>query len=144
MCALKLPFDASTLSGLVIKITRGEYEELPKQYSADLKGLVARLLSIDPQSRPDIHQLLKIKFLKPYIEGVLVSFEQIRRDRMKLHLEKKVPETQKIPREIEEGNTIAELIESKLASLESKLGADKLALLYSSVKVTYLDQSIGK
>lgn len=143
MCSLKLPFDASTLSGLVVKITRGEYEEIPKQYSADLRALVTRLLSVDPQDRPDINQVLKLKFLKPYIETVLISFEQVRRERIRQHLEKHPAETQKLPKEIEDGNTIAELIESKLAVLENKLGADKLALLYSSVKVTYADPSIG-
>lgn len=135
MCNLKVPFDASTLSGLIVKITRGEYEPVSGQYSAELNTLVKRLLSVNPQDRPDINQVLKLKFLKPYIEAVLVSFEHLRRERMREAMEfkpaHKIPE----PEGMAEGFTVAELIEKKLAELEAKLGADKLTLLYSSIKV---------
>jgi len=33
MCALKPPFDASSLPALALKISRGEYAALPSNYS---------------------------------------------------------------------------------------------------------------
>lgn len=136
MCNLKVPFDASTLSGLIIKITRGEYDPIAAQYSTELRSLVGRLLSVEPKDRPDINQVLKLKFLKPYIESVLVSFEHLRREKMKACFDFKANSKKPEPEGITEGFTVAELIEKKLADLEAKLGADKLSLLYSSIKVS--------
>ena len=146
MCCLKPPFDASTLSGLIIKITRGEYEPIASSYSEDLQNMVTRLLVVDPEARPDINQVLKFKFLKPYIEQVYTEFEQTRRERCKQHIEQSKQVLSKlVDEEMEdkpdlEGQTIGELIESKKQALEKKLGPEKLLLLYTSMKHSEIAQ----
>lgn len=144
--ALKTPFDASTFSGLVIKITRGEFEPLSSSYSADLRGLVSKLLAVDPDDRPDINQVLKYKFLKPYIELVYKEFEINRRDRCKARVEEAKAAIQKMGLEKPDegieahGESIGELIEAKKQALESKLGPEKLLLLYTSMKHSEVSQ----
>jgi len=125
LCTLKQPFDASTLSGLLIKITRGEYEPIPSQYSPDLQSLIAKLLQVDPQQRPPVSQILRQKFLKPHIEKVLLNFEQARRTRR---------QTEIAAHQTGDAPTLGELVENRMVALEKKLGTDTFLLLYSSLK----------
>jgi len=41
LCALKPPFDAPSLNGLAMKISRGAYAPPPAIFSRDLKGLIS-------------------------------------------------------------------------------------------------------
>lgn len=60
LCALKPPFDATSLSALGMKIIKGAYNPIPAQYSKELKLLVTQLLSTDPLKRPNINKILSI------------------------------------------------------------------------------------
>mmetsp|Transcript_16227 Transcript_16227/g.29550 ORF Transcript_16227/g.29550 Transcript_16227/m.29550 type:complete len:827 (+) Transcript_16227:27-2507(+) len=71
LCALKPPFDASSLHFLAMKIVRGQYSPVPPHYSRDLKGLVAQMLTIDPNRRPTINQILRQPFIKERIKQFL-------------------------------------------------------------------------
>jgi serine/threonine protein kinase len=64
MVTLKHAFDASSMKGLVLKILRGTYPEIPSQYSADLKKLISSMLTKDPNKRPSITKVLEMKFLE--------------------------------------------------------------------------------
>lgn len=64
MMSLKHAFAASDMSGLVLKILRGEHLPIPSAFSADLKDLVKRLLSKDPRARPAPDQILKMPMFK--------------------------------------------------------------------------------
>jgi len=146
MCSLKPPFDATTLSGLIIKITRGEYEPIASSYSEDLQNMVSKLLVVDPEARPDINQVLKFKFLKPFVEQVFTEFEMNRRERCRQHVEQSKQVLSKLAQEDMadkhdlEGQTIGELIEAKKQELEKKLGPEKLLLLYTSMKHSEIAQ----
>ena len=77
LCTLKPPFDASSFHFLALKIVRGAYPPLPPHYSRDLKALVASMLSIDPNKRPSIAQILKLPFVNKRIQNLLSeSFKQ--------------------------------------------------------------------
>jgi NIMA (never in mitosis gene a)-related kinase len=71
MCALRPPFDASSLHYLAVKIVRGVYSPLPTQYSTELRGLVTQLLSVNAEERPTVNQILKMPFIKARISSFL-------------------------------------------------------------------------
>lgn len=116
--------------------------------------MIRKLLSVDPNQRPDIKAVLKQKFLKPYIEEVLVSFEKTRHLKLREHLQSRRTMATNTDQGKKEGDThtgqgvsggqdrsLGELIESKIAELESKYGQQKLMLLYTAIKV---DQRLTK
>jgi len=59
MCALQPPFNASSLHQLAQRIIKGQFEKLPRAYSASLNQLVGCMLQKDPSKRPSINQLLR-------------------------------------------------------------------------------------
>jgi NIMA (never in mitosis gene a)-related kinase len=71
MCLLKPPFDAQSLPALALKISRGDYNSIPKHYSKEIKRLVSDLLQVDPNKRPNIHEVLKHPLIKAKIDQVL-------------------------------------------------------------------------
>lgn len=73
LCTLKPPFDASSFHFLALKIVRGAYPPLPPHFSRDLKSLVSQMLSIDPNKRPSIAQILKIPFVNKRIQNLLTE-----------------------------------------------------------------------
>ena len=62
MCSLKMPFNASNLPVLALKIQKGEYEKLDKMWSKDLRNLVYSMLQIDPEKRPNLRDILSKVF----------------------------------------------------------------------------------
>ena len=66
MCSLKMPFNASNLPVLALKIQKGEYEKLDKMWSKDLRNLVYSMLQVDHQKRPSLKDILS-KFLYSFI-----------------------------------------------------------------------------
>lgn len=58
MCAMKLPFDGSSLPVLALKISRGEYPAITANYSKELKTLIKSLLQNSPAKRPSINKIL--------------------------------------------------------------------------------------
>ena len=58
MCALKMPFDASNLAQLYIKIIKCNYPPLSGNYSDELKKLVKDMLNETSIKRPNINDIL--------------------------------------------------------------------------------------
>ena len=48
MVTLRHAFDANSMKGLVLKILRGSYPQIPSHYSENLKELIADMLIKDP------------------------------------------------------------------------------------------------
>lgn len=71
MCALRPPFDATSIHALALKIIEGRYPPLGSRYSSELKQLVASMLMREPTSRPSIHQILKVPIIRRRIEDNL-------------------------------------------------------------------------
>lgn len=67
LCALKPPFDAENIPKLALKICAGNYNPIPRHYSKELRGLVASLLSRNPDHRPSIHQILSRQNNKSFL-----------------------------------------------------------------------------
>ena len=76
LCNLKPPFDASSLHFLALKIVRGVYPPLSKEYSQPLRTLIGRMLKIDPQARPTIHEILREPIIRNRIKNFLSTPER--------------------------------------------------------------------
>lgn len=71
MVTLRHAFDANSMKGLVLKILRGTYPEIPSCYSQDLKDLISLMFIKDPAKRPSINKILEMDFLKTRISEML-------------------------------------------------------------------------
>ena len=58
MCALEVPFTASNLPVLSLKILKSEYPKLDNRWSEDLRKLVDSMLQIDHDKRPSLKEIL--------------------------------------------------------------------------------------
>lgn len=67
----KHPFQSSDLSGLVVKVSRGEFAPIPKNYSKPLAKLVEKMLERDPRRRPLIDEVLVSPFIRPFVKTYL-------------------------------------------------------------------------
>ena len=75
MCALEPPFIANSIHGLALKIVRGNYPQLPLEYSRDLRALLSHLLVVEPRDRPTIHQILRLPILLSRIQTFLSAYK---------------------------------------------------------------------
>ena len=73
MVTLRHAFDANSMKGLVLKILRGSYPQIPAHYSQDLKDLLADMLIKDPNRRPSMRKILEKEFLSRRISKLLTA-----------------------------------------------------------------------
>jgi NIMA (never in mitosis gene a)-related kinase len=73
MLTLRHAFDANSMKGLVLKILRGSYPQIPSHYSQDLKDLLADMLIKDPAKRPSMRKVLEKEFLTKRISKLLTA-----------------------------------------------------------------------
>ena len=71
MCALCPPFNATSLHQLAQRIIKGQFDKIPKQYSAAMNNLIAALLQKDPTKRPSINTILKMPIIERRISQFL-------------------------------------------------------------------------
>ena len=60
MAALKPPFEAESQFSLASKIRAGKFNRLPEKYSEELSRVIRWMLSIKPEERPNIDDLLNV------------------------------------------------------------------------------------
>ena len=70
MCALIPPFTGKNIIQLYKNITKGIYQQIPIQYSNDLRNIIKQLLVVDPKNRPFPSELLE----NPIIKKKIVEF----------------------------------------------------------------------
>lgn len=71
MCALQVPFDAKSISGLVQKICHGELPEVPDCYSEFLRTLFKQMLDRDPGKRPSADEVLQMPPIQATVRQML-------------------------------------------------------------------------
>mmetsp|Transcript_107227 Transcript_107227/g.260330 ORF Transcript_107227/g.260330 Transcript_107227/m.260330 type:complete len:531 (-) Transcript_107227:133-1725(-) len=67
LCALRVPFDANSISDLVKKICRGPTPSIPSGYSDFLRQLCTEMLNRNPTSRPSAESILA----RPQMQSVV-------------------------------------------------------------------------
>lgn len=75
--ALKRPFTATNMKGLMSKVLKGEFPPLPDKYSQDLKDVVKFILDVDPNHRPSIIDIFALPYIK---EGLRVLSETVKKN----------------------------------------------------------------
>ena len=79
LCTLKHPFDATNMNALLACIIRGRYAPISTQYSSELRGLVAKMLTKDPKARPSINAIVNMPIIKNrlvnYLDEALLNYE---------------------------------------------------------------------
>lgn len=71
LCALKPPFDASSLTFLAMKIVKGQYNPIPGMYSKELKNMISILLQVDPAKRPTTNSILQMPIIQQRVKNFL-------------------------------------------------------------------------
>ena len=64
LCALRPPFVGDSFAQLKKGVMSGRYNPIPKTYSAELSGLIARMIRVNQRERPTIKQLLELPEVK--------------------------------------------------------------------------------
>ena len=59
LCALKPPFNGTTIHMLALQIVTGKYMPLPAGFSVEMNKLLSRLLTVDPSLRPSCDEILE-------------------------------------------------------------------------------------
>jgi serine/threonine protein kinase len=49
-----------------MKIIKGEFDPIPAIYSEDLRALIGSMLSVNPENRPSILEILSIFLIKQF------------------------------------------------------------------------------
>jgi len=70
---LQHAFLADNLLGLVFKIVKGNYDNIPSVYSSDMKNLVDLILNKDASKRPTVQEILLSPFLKAKMEEFILN-----------------------------------------------------------------------
>ncbi|CAK9096126.1 unnamed protein product [Durusdinium trenchii] len=80
LATLRHAFDAESMQGLVLKILRGVPPQVPASFSAELRSLIAEMLTKDPNCRPSVNELLHRPTVKAMIRQLLWEIEKDQRD----------------------------------------------------------------
>ena len=105
MLTFKMPFNASSLPMLSVKIMRGNYTPVPTTYTKDIREIVTKCLNIEPYKRPNVNDILKLPIIKNRILNFL-SEVQYNKEFSKT-IAKKYKEVKKA-KKIEENKLITE------------------------------------
>eukprot|EP00747_Dinoflagellata_sp_TGD_P144130 gnl/TRDRNA2_/TRDRNA2_176460_c3_seq9.p1 gnl/TRDRNA2_/TRDRNA2_176460_c3~~gnl/TRDRNA2_/TRDRNA2_176460_c3_seq9.p1 ORF type:complete len:563 (+),score=112.99 gnl/TRDRNA2_/TRDRNA2_176460_c3_seq9:92-1780(+) len=73
LCALKVPFDAPSISGLVQRILKSPAPEVPPRYSDFVRGLCAEMLNKDPKKRPSPEEILQRPRMRAVVQQMLAE-----------------------------------------------------------------------
>ena len=78
LMAFKMPFNANSLPLLSIKINRGVFSPPPAIYSAEIKDILKKCLTLKPDKRPSINDILQLPIIKNRINNFLneVQYDQ--------------------------------------------------------------------
>ena len=78
LMTFRMPFNAVSLPLLSIKINRGVYKPPPSNYSHEIRDLLKKCLTVDPEKRPSIDDILKLPVIRNRINNFLkeVQYDQ--------------------------------------------------------------------
>jgi serine/threonine protein kinase len=75
--ALKRPFTATNMKGLMAKVVSGDFPPLPEKYSQEFRDVVKFILVTDANQRPAIGQIFELPYIK---EGLRVFVETVKKN----------------------------------------------------------------
>jgi serine/threonine protein kinase len=76
LCTLHLPFKSESQAATIVAILTTPHEPiLHKLYSDELKDIINKLLTKDPEQRPSIHELTKVPIIQNALDLIIKEFE---------------------------------------------------------------------
>lgn len=75
--ALKRPFTATNMKGLMAKVVSGDFPPLPDKYSQEFRDVVKFILVTDANQRPSVSQIFELPYIK---EGLRVFVETVKKN----------------------------------------------------------------
>ena len=151
LLTFKMPFNAKSLPTLSIKINKGEYAPPSSKYSSEIRDLLKKCLTLKPEERPSIDEILKLPLIKNRINNKLdeVQYDQDlsktmdkkykdkkKEGKEKHHQEKtsKEPDTKENPKKIiNDKNKISTILKKK-----NKTGSTNISTPISLSKINFL------
>ena len=96
--ALVPPFRAKDMNGLYKKVTQGQFEEPPKNFSPDLVKLISSMIKINPKDRPSCDQILR----QPEVITKMKQLKMIKIDKEAIREERRpsLLQTIKLPKNL--------------------------------------------
>eukprot|EP00754_Rhynchopus_humris_P029342 Rhum_TRINITY_DN15211_c10_g1::Rhum_TRINITY_DN15211_c10_g1_i2::g.144968::m.144968/K08857/NEK1_4_5; NIMA (never in mitosis gene a)-related kinase 1/4/5 len=76
MCALKRPYTAQNMKGLMDKVLKGEFAPPPSYCRQAMHDLIAFILQADPEKRPTVREIFEQQYVR---EGLKVFLEAVDR-----------------------------------------------------------------
>ncbi|GAQ88392.1 NIMA-related kinase 2 [Klebsormidium nitens] len=73
LLCLRQPFKAKNFPDLAAEVTRGLYPPIQSSYSAEIRNVVACMLTLDPQHRPLASELLELPFLRARAKAFITA-----------------------------------------------------------------------
>ena len=139
LMTFKMPFNAVSLPLLSIKINRGVYKPPPSTYSSDIRNLLKNCLTLNPEERPSIDDILQLPLIKERIKNFLneVQYDQsLLRTMAKKYKDKKREERHKKKHEKHENendkkiendnnNKTSNTVDSSTVKTKKKTNPDK-------------------
>ena len=58
MCTYKHPFNATNQAALILKILKGKFDPIPKEYTQDLRKIIELIMQKNYYKRPNVFDLL--------------------------------------------------------------------------------------
>lgn len=71
LCMYETPFQGGLMI-IVMKICKADYAPIPDYYSDDLKELISKLLSKNPEDRPSCQDIFNFKVMKDYLQSLRI------------------------------------------------------------------------
>jgi serine/threonine protein kinase len=76
LCTLRLPFKRESPAATIVAILTTPHDPIPhKLYSDELKEMINKLLTKDPEHRPSINELTKFPIIQNALEILIKEFE---------------------------------------------------------------------
>ncbi|EKF98472.1 serine/threonine protein kinase, putative,protein kinase, putative [Trypanosoma cruzi] len=73
LLALKHPFNATSMKGLMQRILKVQYDPVPKLYTTELRNIVPRLLNREPAHRIKLEELLELPILQRRLQEWMLT-----------------------------------------------------------------------
>lgn len=70
ICALRPPFAATNLLSLFYKITKGDYNPVPDEYSDSISSLIQMMLCLNPENRPSAACILNHAYVQGHLQSM--------------------------------------------------------------------------
>jgi serine/threonine protein kinase len=76
LCTHRLPFKSESQAATIVAILTSPHDPIPHNlFSDELKEIINRLLTKDPEQRPSIHELTRVPMIADALDKLLKEFE---------------------------------------------------------------------